>query len=87
MDSGQQHSILAMEPVLHERVYCVIVARKSDSIQRHDAMGGEFGSYASLIDVRQIGPDSERDISGRCTACGVVVIARLDNGRVLTWRR
>ena len=32
-----------------------------------------------LIDVRQIGPDSERDISGRCSACGVVLIARLDN--------
>jgi hypothetical protein len=32
-----------------------------------------------LIDVRQIGPDSERDISGRCFACGVVLIARLDN--------
>jgi hypothetical protein len=47
-DSGQQHTILAMEPVLHERVYCVIVARKSDSIQRHDPMGGEFGSYASF---------------------------------------
>ena len=32
-----------------------------------------------LIDVRQIGPDSERDISARCSACGVVLIARLDN--------
>jgi hypothetical protein len=32
-----------------------------------------------LIDVRQIGPGSERDISGRCSACGVVLIARLDN--------
>jgi hypothetical protein len=32
-----------------------------------------------LIDVRQIGPNSERDISGRCSACGVVLIARLDN--------
>jgi len=31
-----------------------------------------------LIDVRQIGPQSERDISGRCSACGVVLIARLD---------
>jgi hypothetical protein len=32
-----------------------------------------------LVDVRQIGPKSERDISGRCSACGVVLIARLDN--------
>ena len=32
-----------------------------------------------LIDVRQIGPQSERDISGRCSVCGVVLIARLDN--------
>ena len=32
-----------------------------------------------LIDVRQIGPNSERDISGRCSACGVVLIARLDD--------
>jgi hypothetical protein len=31
-----------------------------------------------LTDVRQIGPNSERDISGRCSACGVVLIARLD---------
>jgi hypothetical protein len=31
-----------------------------------------------LVDVRQIGPKSERDISGRCSACGVVLIARLD---------
>jgi hypothetical protein len=31
-----------------------------------------------LIDVRQIGPNSERDISGRCSACGVVLIARLN---------
>ena len=32
-----------------------------------------------LIDVRQIGPNSERDISGRCSACGVVLIARLSH--------
>jgi len=32
-----------------------------------------------LEDVRQIGPKSERDISGRCSACGMVLIARLDN--------
>ena len=82
MDSGQQHSILAMEPVLHERVYCVIVARKSDSIQRHDPMGVSLDRTLRLIDVRQIGPDSERDISARCSACGVVLIARLDNREV-----
>jgi hypothetical protein len=33
-----------------------------------------------LVDVRQIGPKSERDISGRCSACGVILIARLENG-------
>ncbi len=32
-----------------------------------------------LLDVRQIGPKSERDISGRCSACNAVMIARLDN--------
>lgn len=32
-----------------------------------------------LVDVRQIGPKSERDISGRCSACDTVMIARLDN--------
>jgi len=32
-----------------------------------------------LIDVRQIGPNSERDISGRCSACGVILIARLEH--------
>ena len=32
-----------------------------------------------LTDIRQIGPNSERDISGRCSACGVVLIAQLDN--------
>jgi hypothetical protein len=32
-----------------------------------------------LTDIRQIGPNSERDISGRCSACGVVLIARLNN--------
>jgi len=32
-----------------------------------------------LVDVRQIGPKSERDISGRCSACDAVVIARLDS--------
>ncbi len=32
-----------------------------------------------LVDVRQIGPKSERDISGQCSACGAVLIARLGN--------
>jgi hypothetical protein len=32
-----------------------------------------------LVDVRQIGPKSERDISGRCSVCDTVMIARLDN--------
>jgi hypothetical protein len=37
-----------------------------------------------LIDIRQIGPQSERDISGRCSACGVVLIARLDKSEEIT---
>jgi hypothetical protein len=32
-----------------------------------------------LMDVRQIGPKSERDISARCSVCDTVMIARLDN--------
>jgi hypothetical protein len=39
---------------------------------------------ARLIDVRQIGPESERDISGRCSACGVFLIARLDKAEKTT---
>jgi len=31
-----------------------------------------------LVDVRQIGPKSERDISGRCSVCNTVMISRLD---------
>jgi hypothetical protein len=34
---------------------------------------------ALLSDVRQIGPISERDISGVCSACGVTLLARLDD--------
>lgn len=30
-----------------------------------------------LIDVRQIEPDKERDISGACSACGAILLARL----------
>jgi len=41
------------------------------------------GREPRLVDVRQIGPHSERDISGRCSACGAVLIARLDNGEHL----
>jgi len=37
------------------------------------------GREPRLVDVRQIGPHSERDISGRCSTCGAVLIARLDN--------
>jgi len=32
-----------------------------------------------LIDVRQTGPDKERDISGVCSACGTILLARLPN--------
>jgi len=35
-----------------------------------------------LIDVRQIGPDSERDISGVCSACGAVLFAALGDDEV-----
>ncbi len=37
------------------------------------------GRKPRLVDVRQIGPHSERDISGRCSVCDAVLIARLDN--------
>ena len=30
-----------------------------------------------LTDIRQIGPDSERHISGVCSACGTVLFARI----------
>jgi hypothetical protein len=36
-----------------------------------------MGSRLSLIDVRQVGPDKEQDISGVCSACGVVLLAPL----------
>ncbi len=32
-----------------------------------------------LVDVRQIGPNSDCDISGRCSVCGVILIARLNS--------
>jgi len=31
-----------------------------------------------LRDIRQIGPDSERDISGICSVCGTALLARVD---------
>ncbi len=31
-----------------------------------------------LLDIRQIGPDSERDISGKCSACGDYLLAGLE---------
>jgi hypothetical protein len=31
-----------------------------------------------LLDIRQIGPDSEKDISGKCSACGDYLLAGLD---------
>jgi hypothetical protein len=37
------------------------------------------GREPRLVDVRQIGPNSERDISGRCSGCGVILIARLNS--------
>ena len=45
------------------------------------------GRKPRLIDVRQIGPHSERDISGRCSACRAVLIARLDNSEDLKPRQ
>jgi CheY-like chemotaxis protein len=38
-----------------------------------------MGSQPVLRDVRQIGPDKERDVSGVCSACGATVLARLRN--------
>jgi ferredoxin len=37
------------------------------------------GREPRLVDVRQIGPNSECDISGRCSVCGVILIARLNS--------
>ena len=31
-----------------------------------------------LLDIRQIGPDSERDISGKCSVCGDYLLAALE---------
>jgi len=39
-----------------------------------------------LSDVRQIGPNRERDISGVCSACGATLLAWLDNGENVTPR-
>jgi hypothetical protein len=33
---------------------------------------------ARLTDIRQIGPKGERDISGVCSSCGTILLARLD---------
>ena len=33
----------------------------------------------ALTDVRQIGPGSERQISGVCSACGTTLLARLND--------
>jgi len=38
-----------------------------------------YGPYTFLSDVRQIGPNRERDISGVCSACGATLLARLDS--------
>ncbi|HUK24853.1 MAG TPA: hypothetical protein VLV49_09760 [Terriglobales bacterium] len=35
-----------------------------------------------LGDIRQIGRDSERDISGICSACGTTLLARVDSRRI-----
>jgi hypothetical protein len=42
---------------------------------------------ARLVDVRQIGPDRERDISGKCSSCGVTLITRLDDCEGVTPNR
>ena len=34
---------------------------------------------AHFIDVRQIGPNRERDISGVCATCGTVLLTRLED--------
>jgi hypothetical protein len=37
-----------------------------------------------LDDIRQIGPNSERDISGVCSGCGTTLLARLDSKGIPT---
>ena len=37
------------------------------------------GREPRLVDGRQIGPNSECDISGRCSVCGVILLARLNS--------
>ena len=39
-------------------------------------------SRCQLQDVRQIGPESERDISGVCSCCGTTLLARIDSKTV-----
>lgn len=38
-----------------------------------------MSKLCTLTDVRQIGPGSERKISGVCSACGTTLLARLDD--------
>jgi len=35
-----------------------------------------------LLDVRRIGPESERDISGVCSVCKITLLIRLDSPKV-----
>jgi hypothetical protein len=32
-----------------------------------------------LVDIRNLGPNGERDISGKCSACGVILLTRLND--------
>ena len=38
-----------------------------------------MGRAPRLVDVRQIGPKSEKDISGKCSACGMFLLTRLND--------
>jgi hypothetical protein len=61
-------------------MYCFLFLSRAYSLKSATVDGKmTVDPTPRLIDVRQIGPNSERDISGRCSACGVVLIARLDN--------
>jgi hypothetical protein len=61
-------------------MYCLLLPSSSYSRKAPQSTGTmTVDPTPHLTDVRQIGPNSERDISGRCSACGVVLIARLDN--------
>lgn len=38
----------------------------------------------ALVDIRQIGPNSEHDISGVCSACKTILLIRVDSPKLPT---